>query len=415
MRVLFISKSGDGLGLAIRLQLDGHDVAMWIKEANFTRAGKGIIQRPVSWREKIAWADLVVVDMVSFGVHEQLFRRLGKPYLCCSPAMDEIELDRKKGMQLFEQAKINIPETFYYEGLAKARKEIPTLDWQKGFVFKPDANIATAKTLVVRDKERLEWVLTQYKEDVSMVVQRIVDGIEISTEGWFNGRDFIRPFNHTFEEKRFMNDDLGPNTGCSGNVVFTTQGDKLTAETVEKLKPFLSKTGYRGPVDINTIINEENSWALEATCRLGYDACEALVEGLREPLIDLLFETATGTKKEMELSNQYLIAVRLTVPPYPMEKVKPEDHGEPILGLDEFKLKHIFLCDVYFEDNELKYAGSDGVVLKATASGRDVREAKRRVYRTLKDVKVGSKQYRTDIGDRVPGDIEKLKSMGWLK
>ncbi len=422
MKILIISDTGDGLGIAQRLTSEGNDVAMWIKNHDYEKSGIGIIDRPTSWREKLAWSDLVVCDMVGFGHLEQVFRRMGKPYLACSEIMDEMELDRQKGMEIFQKLGITTPETFPFKCVQDAKEALAGLDFQEGFVLKPDGNIGTGKTLVIAHQDELAWALGTYKPNTSMIVQRIVAGVEVSTEGWFNGRDFIRPFNHTFEEKRFMEGNLGPNTGCMGNVVLARDSNKLTRATVERLKPFLVKIGYRGPVDINCIVNEKGAYALEATARFGYDAIEALAEGLREPLLDLFFETAMGTKKEMDLTQDSMIAVRLSVPPYPLEDVKQKDWGDPIGGVGVDNINHIFLCNVYadHEDNMFKVAPADGLVLKATARGRKlgedyVREARERVYRTLENISCSNKQYRLDIGKRVNGDMKKLVDWGWVQ
>lgn len=417
-----LSATADGLGVAQRLVTQGNDVAVWIKSREYAQSGVGIVERPNSWREKLAWADLVVCDMVGFGGYAEVFRRMGKPYLACNEMLDLMELDRAKGMEVFQTLGISTPETFSFKNVAEAQSAISGMEWQQGFVLKPDGNIGTAKTMVIKEEAELEWALSTYKPGQSMVVQRIVDGVEVSTEGWFNGRAFLRPFNHTFEEKRFMAGNLGPNTGCMGNVVVAREGNKLTAATVERLTPFLAKVGYRGPVDINCIVNEKGAWALEATARFGYDAIEALLEGLREPVIDLFFETAQGTKKEMDLTNDAMIAVRLTVPPYPDEDHPQKDWGDPIFGITKESIKHLFLCNVFAdpEDKFFKVAPADGLILKATARGGIVGKdytkfARERVYRTLDNIRVSNKQYRLDIGQRVNRDMEKLVAWGWVQ
>jgi phosphoribosylamine-glycine ligase len=117
-----------------------------------------------------------------------------------------------------------------------------------------------------------------------------------------------------------------------------------------------------------------------------------------------------------------MIAVRLSVPPYPEEDVKQKDWGDPIFGITKESIKHIFLCNVFAdpEDNFFKVADADGVVLKATAhgarSGNDyVKFARDRVYRTLDNIKCSNKMYRLDIGQRVNGDMQKLIDWGWVQ
>lgn len=419
MRVLFLSKEGDGLGVAHKLTQQGNTCYFWIKEERFKRAGRGIVERVDSWRGVLGKTDLIVCDMVGYGALESTLKSIGKPTISCSLVLEQAELRRGYGMELFQLAGITIPETFQCTSTDQA-KSVASTDWEGGWVIKPDGNKSTAKTMVVKEKESFDWALKYCVPSGSFILQKVVDGVEVSTEGWFNGRDFIRPFNHTFEEKRFLVGDLGPATGCMGNVVVRSDSNRLTKATVERLRHFLSTIGYRGPVDINCIVSERKAYALEITARLGYDAIEALLEGLREPAIDLLFECAVGTKKQMEVTEDPMMAVRLSVPPWPMAKPKEEDYGKPVLGLDDAVLRHVAITDLYRDGGKFYTAGGDGVLLKATAhgpwgaAGDPLREVKRRVYRTLESIKVGSKQYRTDIGDRFERDWKQLKSWGWV-
>src|SRR3990172_9537182 len=409
MRTLLISENGDGLGIAHQLVKEGHIVDCWIKEAQFEKAGVGIVNRIDSWRPAIPKADLILVDMVGFGTQvERVATQFGKPYIGCDPLMDVAELDRQKGMELFLKAGIKIPETFSFQSPAEALSLLKM--WKEpGFVIKPCGNISTAETTVCRDQETFQFCLEQLDSSQELIVQRIVEGVEISTEGWWNGRGWITPFNHTFEEKRFLEGNLGPNTGCMGNIVIAAKrSNKLIQNSVMKLETFLKKTKYKGPVDVICIVTEKEAYSLEITARFGYDAIEALMEGLNEPVANLLFDTATGTKKAMDVTMDFMAAVRLSVPPWPHAKPAQDVKGKPILGLNEQNMKHIYLTDAYKEGKDYFWAGGDGVVLKATARGVSVREATRRVYRTLTNVNVLDKQYRLDIGDRVERDLGQL-------
>ena len=165
------------------------------------------------------------------------------------------------------------------------------------------------------------------------------------------------------------------------------------------------------------LVTKEKVYALELTCRFGFDAFEALMTGLNEPVGSFLFDTATGIKKSMDIRSDFLIAVRVTRDPYPYAKpseVKESDKGMPICGLNETDMKFTYLCDVYKEEDDLKYAASDGVILKATAFGRSVKEAQHRVYKICNNIKAIDIAYRTDIGDRVDNDLKLLREWGWL-
>jgi phosphoribosylamine--glycine ligase len=424
MRILFISKEGDGLGIAQRLMLEGHSVDVWCAEERFERAGRGIVNRVKSWEDSAPRADLIIADSVGLGKLEDKLRAYKAQTLGFSALLDVIELNRAKGMEMFERAGVTIPDTYEFDTPKAAASLTKHNGWGDGWVVKPNGNISTAKTMTCRDERLWERTLGKLSPECSGIVQRLVSGIEVSTEGWFNGTDFVTPFNHTFEDKRFLTGNLGVNTGCMGNIVLRADSDRLTAATVERVAPFLRMIGYRGPFDINCIVNESGAYALEATSRMGYDAVEALIEGLEEEAGTFLFDVAAGTKKTMELTDETMIAVRLSIPPWPVRRPDKTEDGEPVLGITDDRLYHLFLTDLEKTRSGYVTAGGDGVLLKATAVGNatsrngnkpDITyEARRRVYRLLDKIEVAGKQYRVDIGSRVNDDVARLKQWGWL-
>jgi phosphoribosylamine--glycine ligase len=419
MRVLFLSKDGDGLGMAYKLALEGNHVDFWIKNPQYKHALEGIIDRPKEWRPLLPKADLVICDMVGFSQYAELFQKYGKPFLSCNPVADIIELDRMKGLETFKRVGIDQPEYWHFKTTEECAAKLPEIWEDEGLVLKPFGNLDTGKTYVCDDISLAQWALTTYPKGVEMIVQRRVFGVEVSTEGWFNGLEYIAPFNHTFEEKTLMNDGVGKMTGCMGNIVQTTKGDKLCDATVRKVESVLKKAGYRGPVDVNCIVTKAQVFGLEFTCRFGYDAVEALMQGLREPMGNLLFETAIGSKKEMDISSDYLMSVRVSRDPYPskvesLDKID-QDLGMPIVGLTNKDMNHVYLCDCFLDKGgNIKYAASDGVVLKATGFGRTIPEASTRTYKVISNIKGIDLMYRTDIGARAAKDIKQLQEWGWL-
>lgn len=421
MRVLLLSKMGDGAGLAWRLSEEGHSVDLWIKSPGYSRMLRGVTNRVDSFRPYISRADLILCDTVGFSSLLPLLSSFNKPILPCNVFADALELDRRKGIEAFQRLKIPIPETYFFKSPAEAK----TLKWDSptGYIIKPSGNLDSALTYRCESQEIYQWALSMYKPDQELIVQCLIPPdsvVEVSTEGWFNGNDWLVPFSHTFEEKRFLSGNIGPATGCEGNIVITVQKpNRLIRETVLKFTEPLRRAGYRGPFDINTLVSKDQIYALEITPRFGYDAIEALTTGLEEPLGSFLFGVAMGVAKQIPIRPDFLIAVRASLPPYPHAKVSwlPEQErrsGMPIVGATDTDLKYTFFCDVMLEGDRLKYAASDGALLKATAFGRSVREARHRAYRVLENLKVPELQYRTDIGARVEKDLETLRSWGWL-
>jgi phosphoribosylamine---glycine ligase len=421
MKVLILSTDGDGLSIAYKLVMEGHTVDMWIKKPQYKHDLKGIIGRPSEWRPLLPQADLVICDMVGFSQHMELFQKMGKPFLCCNPVADVMELDRLKGLETFRRSGIDQPEYWHYKSPQEAISALDDIWESDGLVFKPFGNIDVGKTYCVEDKELARWALSTYPPGTQLIVQCKIpesSAVEISTEGWFNGREFISPFNHTLEEKKLMVGNLGKMTGCMGNLVFTTKGDKLVDATVRKLEPILKKSGYRGPIDINCMVTKDKALGLELTCRFGYDAIEALMQGLREPMANLLFETAIGSKTSMDITSDFLMSVRVVRDPYPVDPMllakHEQDLGMPIMGLNKKDMDHVYLCDAYLDNGIIRYGASDGVLLKATSFGRSIDEARSRVYTVVQNIKGIDIMYRTDIGQRAIKDLERLRSWGWI-
>lgn len=419
MKILIVSKEGDGAGVAYRLMTEGHDVHLWIKDNKYKDALRGIVNRPPAWKPMVRDSDLIICDMVGFSQYEDLFKRLGKPTLSCNKIADMLELDRSKGMAVFKRLGINTPTSQTFKNIQEAEG----LEWKNeaGYVVKASGNLDTGKTYVCDSEEIYKWALSTMAGATDIVVQDRIPkegSVEISTEGWFNGRDFVKPFNHTWEEKRLMAGDIGKMTGCMGNVVMAFQRPTYLAEcTVMRFKPLLERMEYRGPIDVNCIVTKDKIYALEFTMRMGYDAVEALMTGLNEPMGAFLYEMALGTKISMDIRSDFLLAIRVTRDPYPYaepHEIEESDKGMPISGLTETDMKFVYLCDVMKKDGQLQYAASDGVLLKATSFGRSVKEAQSRAYKICKNVEAIDIAYRNDIGDRVEKNLDSLRAWGWI-
>ena len=128
----------------------------------------------------------------------------------------------------------------------------------------------------------------------SFILQEFIKGTEVSVEGWFDGSEFWL-LNSTLEDKKFMNDNRGPNTGCSGNLVLLIKStDRIYREGLEKSKSILQQLGYRGMIDLNTIVTEDKAYGLEWTPRFGYDASATLCRMYAGDYGEMLGAVASG-------------------------------------------------------------------------------------------------------------------------
>jgi len=338
--------------------------------------------------------------------------------LGCNEVADVIELDRQRGMKVAKMVGMTIPDTIDCAGVDEAR----AIEWENefGYVIKPTGNLHTGTTYVCTDREFYDYALEQFKPEQEFIIQAAIDPsttVEVSTEGWFNGVDFIEPFNHTFEEKKFMPGDLGEMSGCMGNIVVPLrEATKLVKETVMKMVPVLKKAAYRGPLDVNCLVTKDAAYVLEFTPRFGYDAIEALMCGMQAGSVGgFLFEMATGIAKSIPMTGfDFLMAVNMSHSPYPIQSEDALGYEDgPVLGVDSVG-KDVYLAEVYKKDNKYFASGGDGIICKVVAHGRDVRETQRRCYDKVDKIRFMNPQYRVDIGDRVEKDMKRLKEWGWI-
>lgn len=430
MRILFISKDGDSLSLARRVDREGHKALFFIDNPEAQGVGEGLVEKvssktPISTKsgqvnkesvKKLldgTQPNLVVFDMVKLGGVADFISSLGMPVFGGSKWSDLAELNRKYGCELMKAAGINTPSTTYFKS-GETEKAIDFIHRAKGrLVYKPSGNIDTSHTYVGQGKDDLISMLRLWKSDhCDFELQEFIEGVEVSAELWWNG--FTSTLhNWTMEEKGFMNGNVGSATGCMGNVVCRCKkGTRLISEGVGKMERLLKKTNYKGALDLNCIVKEDKLYGLEFTARFGYDALQALLTLYRGSLSKLFFDIAEGKRPEEDFFLETSIAVRLSIPPYPSDG-KPEHL--PIIGVSPLNEKHIWFGDVHLtQGKKLECSGFDGMLGCVTAKGKNVRECQRRAYRTIHSLTIPQLQYRTDIGERVNKDLARLKDWGWV-
>jgi phosphoribosylamine--glycine ligase len=348
--------------------------------------------------------DMVIFDMVGGGRGADKLINKGIYVVGASGLTDKLELDREFGMRFMKKHGIPIPPSIFVDTIDEAKQIVQKTG--KRYVFKPDGNQPTDLTYVSHDAEDMLNMLDYFQEKVpdetDFVLQEFVEGIEMSTEGFFNGSKFLHPLNSTFEAKRFMDGDLGPNTGCAGNVVWfwdRETSDKLYSMLFESMEEELAKSGYIGPVDINAIWTEKGPYGLEFTARFGYDAIQCSSRLIDMELGEFLHELRN--LEEVPINNSsYAMSVRVSIPPYPSEGDIPEI---PI-DLAEAPTDNIYLSDVYLKDGNLRCAGQDGYVVCVAEDGKRLNQLTSRVYEIADQLEIPSKQYRLDISDRVEKD-----------
>jgi phosphoribosylamine-glycine ligase len=407
--IMMYSKEGEGYEIAHRLAMEGNNVKIKFESDKCKWLGQGIRNPQRVTDSQNPDADLCLFSTVGLGRIAESLAKRGKVVLGGHRFADMIELDRGYGAKIAELMDVEQPESTECKNAKGVRQTLESVDYP--CALKPFGNKSVTLTLLSKtpDNEYLKSVVEAMPEVFSQgcLVQKVVDGIEISTEGWFNGEDWVLPFNHTIEYKRLGEGDKGAQTGCMGNVIWTTDEDEMIKRMHLKLTGLLRKVGYVGPFDVNTIVTKDKIYFLEFTPRFGYDAIQTYTELLNIPLSEMLYRVATGTISRVPVKKDCIaFGVRLSVSPYP--------HGEdasflkgvkPIRWIKE-AAPHLWLSDVMWTDSGPCLAGVDGQIGCVTAWGVSLDEARRRVYRTVDNIVLTSDvQYRKDVGESAAHNV----------
>jgi len=423
-KILIVTYTGYGNWFSIQLEQEGHSVDIWYCDGydDYGLVLDGLINRPFKTKPDFRKYDLVVFDLTGKPHIAEEVISLGIPCIGDSNLASELEDNRVLGIQVMEECDINVPFYEQFNDIGAAKKFIKKTN--KRYVFKPNGgqDQDTATTYVSKSAEdMLKYLdkLGSVTKGAEFILQEVVAGTEISTEAWFNGEDFFL-INGTLEEKKFMEGNKGPNTGCAGNLVWIydqVNPPAIFKEGLAKLKDFLQQYRYRGMIDLNTIVSDSVIYGLEWTPRFGYDASATLYSCLNNCLGNFLGAIASGVYPEYDYNYNFASAIRLSIPPYPSEIKNKHPEEVPIEGIEEDDIpKNCFLYDCCADrSGELCTIGVNGFIAVPIQPGKSIQESWSRVNEKVKKIHVPDMQYRCDIEKTTTERYNILARQGWLR
>jgi phosphoribosylamine--glycine ligase len=402
-RFLLLSDDGSGIGLALRLLAEGHDVRTWIKDPGSDEFGHGIIKNAESYE----FCQNIIADSTNFGALLDAFRDCGAKTFGGSVFADKLEADRSFASQVMREADIDTPESISVTGwdeAVKAIKKIARLSDK--IVIKPEGGLSGVVPSQIADDvdeglSIIEILRTQNEvQNIKLTIQEYIDGIAVSTEGWFNGEEWIEGmFNHTLEKKATQNGDLGPTCGCAGNVVWRcAASDIVVKQSLLKLTESLREQRYTGPFDINCVVNKKGIYGLEFTPRFGYDAFPTLLYSLFDDDFGaFICSSLLSLQTDTSLRDGFGAGVRLMLP-------KDSPSARISFGSD---LASFYPHGIMQDEDFFSVAKADhlGVVSK---HGDTIGEAFARCYDICSRVKIKDLSYRTDLAQALLEDYRKL-------
>src|SRR5947207_7582179 len=253
-RFYVFSTAGDGAFVTPLLRAEGAPTTLYTVAPEARDVLRGYVPRQTV--ADVPNGAVILFDDVGHGRLGSFFRGRGHPVIGGNPIDRGWEIDRQHGAKMAERAGITVPETHAFPSI---RHAIRFLEGESGeWVVKPSgtprASCALTQSGEAEELVRhLRWAELRAAQDFpALILQRAVEGLEIDCDGWFDGENFVHPFFSTLEDKRLMDGERGPRTGCAANVVWPWHlGARLPEDTVALVAEEFREAGYAGNIAMN--------------------------------------------------------------------------------------------------------------------------------------------------------------------
>ena len=302
-------------------------------------------------------------------------------------AADETFTDPEKALEYLETAKM--PIVLKADGLALGKGVLicQTLEEAKEGV----------KTLMMDKKFG--------SAGDEIVIEEFMTGREVSVLSFVDG-NIVKIMSSAQDHKRAKDGDQGLNTGGMGNFspspFYTEEVDEFCKKyiyqpTVDAMKA--EGRPFKGVIFFGLMLTPEGPKVLEYNARFGDPEAQVVLPRLENDIVDVFEACIDGTLDKVDLkfdNDRATVCVILASDRYPVEYKK----GFPIEGLEKFKGKddyYVFHSGTKFNDKG-QIVTNGGRVLGVTATGKDLKEARKKAYEATEWVSFENKYMRHDIG-----------------
>ncbi len=417
---------GQGLAWCLRCMDAGHSVK-WFLAPQYRKTGQGLVPKVESWQPHMAWADLVFMTDNAFYVSEvQKFIDKGFPVFGPNLLGTQLELDRNKGQEILRKNGIKVIPFAEFESADKAKAFVRA--FPKRYVSKPSGNASKDMSYCSKGPRDMFAMLDRWKIlgkiKGPFILQRFVKGVEMGVGCVLTKNGWSQWIEENFEFKKFMNGDIGVNTGEQGTIMRFTRKSKLFDEVLKPLEHALHRIGYIGYVDVNCIIDRNGDpWPLEFTMRPGWPAFQIQLEAQKGDVATWMIDAIHGDDTA-DFYEDIAAGVVVTIPDYPYSKLTNKDvWGYPVWGITKENRSHVQLAEVYagkvYENDGTQREGfltSGDYVYIATGKGGSVTQASKNAYSVVSRIEIpNDPQWRTDIGDRLQNQLPVLQKFGYAE
>ena len=368
----------------------------------------------------VAFAKEKEVDLVIVGMDDPLvggivdvFEKEGLRVF--GPRKNAAILEGSKAFSKDLMKKYNIP-TAAYETFTDPEKALEYLETAKmPIVLKADG-LALGKGVLIcqtleEAKEGVKTLMMDKKFGSAgdeIVIEEFMTGREVSVLSFVDG-NIVKIMSSAQDHKRAKDGDQGLNTGGMGNFspspFYTKEVDEFCKKyiyqaTVDAMKA--EGRPFKGVIFFGLMLTPDGPKVLEYNARFGDPEAQVVLPRLENDIVDVFEACIDGTLDQVDLkfdNDRATVCVILASDGYPVEYKK----GFPIEGLEKFKGKddyYVFHSGTKFNENG-QIVTNGGRVLGVTATGKDLKEARKKAYEATEWISFENKYMRHDIGKAI--------------
>ena len=246
-----------------------------------------------------------------------------------------------------------------------------------------------------------------------IVVEEFMTGREVSVLSFVDGTT-IKIMTSAQDHKRAGDGDTGLNTGGMGTFspspFYTAEIDAFCKEHIyQKTVDAMKAEGrtFQGIIFFGLMLTEKGPKVLEYNARFGDPETQVVLPRMKNDIVEVFEACVDGTldQIDLEFEDNAAVCVVLASEGYPVKYEK----GFEVKGLETFKEKdgyYVFHAGTRFDENGRRVTNG-GRVLGVTATGRDLKEARKNAYEATNWIDFSNKYMRHDIGKAIDAVGEK--------
>ena len=329
------------------------------------------------------------------------------------PRKNAAILEGSKAFSKDLMKKYHIP-TAAYENFTSAEEALAYLETAKmPIVLKADGLALGKGVLICNTLEEAKAGVKEIMEDKkfgtagnTMVIEEFMTGREVSVLSFVDGKT-IRTMTSAQDHKRAQDGDQGLNTGGMGTFspspFYTEEVDEFCRKYVyQPTVDAMAAEGrpFKGIIFFGLMLTADGPKVLEYNARFGDPEAQVVLPRMKNDIIEVMEACVNGTLDQVDLQfeDNAAVCVVLASDGYPVKYEK----GIPMYGFENFKGKDGYYCfhaGTKLKDGQIVTNG--GRVLGITATGKDLKEARKNAYEATEWITFANKYMRHDIGKAI--------------